>query len=89
MKKVEFDFNHIPDLTTFYNQFRERFDLSDHFGANLDALWDVVTSEIELPVDITFIHLDVQKKPHFAALVLLFEEAEEELEGELKFDVMN
>ncbi|MBD2815394.1 barstar family protein [Xenorhabdus sp. Flor] len=89
MKKVEFDFDYIPDLETFYSQFKECFDLDDHFGANLDALWDVVTSEIGLPVDINFIRLDVQKRPSFAALVLLFQEAEEELEGKLLFNVKN
>ncbi|PHM45559.1 barstar family protein [Xenorhabdus miraniensis] len=89
MKKVEFDFSQIPDLSTFYDEFKERFDLGDDFGANLDALWDAVTGGIQLPVEINFINLTSQKQVRFSALVLLFEEAEEELEGELRFNVMD
>ncbi|MDE1477127.1 barstar family protein [Xenorhabdus bovienii] len=88
MKKVEFDFDRIPDLETFYSEFKESFDIGDHFGANLDALWDAVTGGIELPVEISFIHFSSQKRVYFAALVLLFEEAEEELEGELQFNIV-
>ncbi|OTA19271.1 Barstar [Xenorhabdus beddingii] len=88
MKKVEFDFDQIPDLATFYREFKQRFDLGDDFGANLDALWDAVTGGIQLPVEINFIHLTSQKRIRFASLVLLFEEAEEELEGELRFNVI-
>ncbi|MBI6549187.1 barstar family protein [Xenorhabdus lircayensis] len=89
MKKVEFDFNQISDLVTFYREFKESFDLGDNFGSNLDALWDAVTGSIELPVEISFISLTPQKRTRFAALVLLLEEAEEELEGELRFNVMS
>ncbi|MDC9592172.1 barstar family protein [Xenorhabdus sp. IM139775] len=88
MKKVEFDFNQLPDLSDFYREFQARFGLGDNFGANLDALWDAVTGYIQLPVEIDFIHFTPQKRTHFAALVLLFEEAEEELEGKLRFNMM-
>ncbi|MBE8597963.1 barstar family protein [Xenorhabdus sp. BG5] len=87
MKKVEFDFNQLPDLNAFYDEFKQRFDLGDDFGANLDALWDAVTGYIQLPVEINFIHVTPQKRTRFAALILLFEEAEDELEGELRFNV--
>ncbi|AOM42134.1 barstar family protein [Xenorhabdus hominickii] len=87
MKKVKFDFDDIPGFATFYRKFKECFELGDDFGANLDALWDVVTGGIPLPIEINFIHFTPQKRAHFAALVLLFEEAEEELEGELRFNV--
>ncbi|MBC8948538.1 MULTISPECIES: barstar family protein [Xenorhabdus] len=89
MKKVEFDFNQLPDLSAFYDEFEQRFDLGDDFGANLDALWDAVTGYIQLPVEINFIHLTPQKRTFFAALILLLEEAEEELEGELRFNVLD
>ncbi|TDB56007.1 barstar family protein [Photorhabdus luminescens] len=87
MHKVEFDFDRIPDLKMFYQQFSEQFELGDEFGSNLDALWDVVTGGIDLPVEVNFIHFTQQKRHDFASLVLLFEEAEEELEGELSFNL--
>ncbi|MBD1227217.1 barstar family protein [Xenorhabdus griffiniae] len=89
MKKVEFDFSQLPDLSAFYDEFKQRFDLGDDFGSNLDALWDAVTGYIQLPVEINFIHVTGQKRTRFAALILLLEEAEEELEGELRFNVID
>ncbi|CAM3677629.1 hypothetical protein BS639_11500 [Rouxiella silvae] len=89
MKKVVFDFNHIPDLAAFYADFARQFTLNEQFGANLDALWDEVTGGIALPVEIDFINLNAGRKRRFGALVLLFEEAEEELEGALRFNVFD
>ena len=86
MKKVSFDFNHIPDLPAFSREFVRQFSLSDSFGANLDALWDEVTGGIALPVEVDFINLNASRKRRFGALILLFEEAEEELEGELRLN---
>jgi ribonuclease inhibitor len=88
MKKVSFDFNHIPDLPAFYGEFARQFELTDEFGANLDALWDEVTGGIALPVEIDFLNLNTSRKRRFGALILLFEEAEEELEGELRLNLL-
>lgn len=87
MNKVSFDFSQIPDVPTFYRQFAQKFALPESFGENLDALWDVVTGDIALPVEIEFVNLTAHKKRRFGALVLLFEEAEEELEGDLRFNI--
>lgn len=87
MGKIEFDFNQIPDLPTFYRLFAERFALGEGFGANLDALWDVVTGDIGLPIEIDFLNLNTRRKRRFGAIILLFEEAEEELDGKLRFNI--
>lgn len=50
-------------------------------------LWDVVTgSQLPLPLEIEFIHLPDKLRRRFGALILLFDEAEEELEGQLRFN---
>ncbi|WP_431224844.1 barstar family protein [Serratia sp. L9] len=87
MGKIEFDFNQIPDLPAFYRDFAEQLGLGEGFGANLDALWDVVTGDIKLPVEIEFLNLNARSKRRFGAIILLFEEAEEELEGNLRFNI--
>lgn len=87
MTRVSFDFSEIPDFPAFYRQFAQKFALPDGFGENLDALWDVVTGGIGLPVEVEFVNLSAHKKRRFGALVLLFEEAEEELEGDLYFNI--
>lgn len=87
MAKVEFDFEQIQDVLAFYRDFAHKFALGEEFGANLDALWDVVTVDIGLPVEIEFIHLNARSKRRFGAIILLFEEAEEELDGSLRFNI--
>lgn len=52
MKQIIFDFSTLADRDAFYHQFAQQFQLDEAFGNNLDALWDVLTGEIELPVNI-------------------------------------
>ena len=86
MKKESFDFNEIVDQAHFYRQFSERFALKERI-VDLDSLWDAVTeSLLPLPLEIEFIHLGAGQKRRYGALILLFDEAEEELEGQLRFN---
>ncbi|EJF32518.1 hypothetical protein F3J27_18275 [Enterobacter sp. Ap-916] len=88
MKKFTFDFNHIEDNLAFYRQFAEQLALRKEQVHDLDSLWDVVTaSMLPLPVEIEFAHLPESKRRRFGALILLFDEAEEELEGQLRFNI--
>ncbi len=88
MVKVSFDFNQIPDFPAFYHDFGRQFALPEPGDtANLDELWQTVTRRLPLPVEIEFIHLHGAKKRRFGALILLFDEAEEELEGQLRFNL--
>ncbi|AIX75144.1 MAG: hypothetical protein E7C36_01605 [Mixta calida] len=87
MKKETFDFNEIVDQAHFYRQFSERFALSEQLIVDLDTLWDAVTESLPLPIEIEFIHLGAGQKRRYGALILLFDEAEEELEGQLRFNV--
>lgn len=88
MKKESFDFNEIVDQAHFYRQFSERFALSDRLIVDLDSLWDAVTeSQLPLPVEIEFINLGAGQRRRYGALILLFDEAEEELEGQLRFNI--
>jgi ribonuclease inhibitor len=47
----------------------------------------VTTNQLPLPLEIEFIHLPEKLRRRFGALVLLFDEAEEELEGQIRFNV--
>ena len=79
MKTYTFDFDEIDSQEDFYREFIRAFDLERESVTNLDMLWDVVTgSQLPLPLEIEFIR--------FGALILLFDEAEEELEGQLRFN---
>lgn len=88
MKKEIFDFNEIVDQAHFYRQFGERFNQAGIIITDLDGLWDVLMDEaMPLPLEIEFVNLGSGQKRRYGALILLFDEAEEELEGKLHFNV--
>lgn len=83
-----FDFHHIASKEDFYRAFSRAFGLLQNTIGDLDALWEVVTAGgIPLPQEIVFTHLSEPARRRFAALILLFEEAEEELGGQLRFNM--
>ncbi len=89
MMRIErFDFDEIVDQAHFFRQFSDRFALADLAIIDLDDLWEAVTGDqLPLPLEIEFIHLGKGQKRRYGALILLFDEAEEELEGQLRFNV--
>ncbi|MDF7660041.1 hypothetical protein PUG81_13770 [Erwiniaceae bacterium L1_54_6] len=88
MRIERFDFDEIVDQAHFFRQFSDRFALADLAIIDLDDLWEAVTGDqLPLPLEIEFIHLGKGQKRRYGALILLFDEAEEELEGRLHFNV--
>ena len=88
MKTYTFDFDEIGNQSDFYRQFSRTFSLDKAPIHDLDSLWAVVTnSQLPLPLEIEFVHLDEAQRRLYGALILLFDEAEEELEGMLRFNV--
>lgn len=81
-----FDFAKIANMNEFYKQYQQRFMLPAWFGQNLDALWDTLTAEIELPVCIIFTHFDQDKELQFSQLCALLNDAAAELPEQLKFE---
>lgn len=88
MNIYTFDFDEIDSQEDFYREFSRVFGIEKGKVANLDSLWDVVTTHsLPVPLEIEFIHLPEKLRRRFGALVLLFDEAEEELEGQIRFNV--
>jgi len=86
MRTERFDFDEIVDQAHFYSQFGERFMLNEAAIRDPDDLWRVMTGEqLPLPLEIVFVNLGRGQKRRYSALILLFEKAEEELEGQLHF----
>ncbi len=80
MSTIYIDFTDIGDYEDFYAQLKEKIKLPDHFGDNLDALSDVITGELEMPLYIEFVNMTVDQLEIFEDLLLTLEDAEEEME---------
>lgn len=85
MQEINFDFKKIHNMDDFYAQATNLMELPKHFGNNLDALWDIITGETELPLRIRFSNFKEHELDRFFNLIKLMEDAEEELEDEFFF----
>ncbi|MDO4225380.1 MAG: barstar family protein [Bergeyella zoohelcum] len=81
MKTIYIDFVEIGDYEDFYAQLREKMALPEHFGDNLDALFDVLSGDVELPLHIEFVNMSVEQLEIFEDLLATLEDAESEIEG--------
>lgn len=80
MKTIYIDFTNIGDYEDFYAQLKEKITLPEHFGDNLDALSDVITGELEMPLHIEFVNMTVDQLEIFEDLLTTLEDAEDEME---------
>lgn len=83
--KVVFDFNEIKSIEDFYAQFQQQFSLPAWFGHNLDALWDMVSAGIELPVTIVFAHMTSIQRIEFSNIIDVMNDAQDMWENEFIF----
>ncbi|RKT01432.1 barstar family protein [Chryseobacterium defluvii] len=81
MKTIYIDFTDIGDYEDFYTQLKEKISLPEYFGDNLDALYDVITGGLEMPLHIEFVNMSVDQLEIFEDLLTTLEDAEEELES--------
>jgi len=86
MKQVRFDFNRIGSMDDFYAIAHRELSLPEHFGRNLDALWDCITGDISLPLSVQFVNLSMSQLETFDKLIGLFEEATEQLGNDFSFE---
>jgi ribonuclease inhibitor len=85
MLMLHFDFHTLPDRQAFYRQLVDQSACSLDFGNNLDALWDWLTGGMALPATIYLHHADdASDQAEFAPLLALLEEAQQQLQGELR-----
>ncbi|AZI69824.1 MAG: barstar family protein [Cloacibacterium normanense] len=80
MMEVYIDFLEIGDYEDFYAQLKEKLTLPEHFGDNLDALFDVITGELEMPLHLEFVNMSVEQLEIFEDLLTTLEDAEDEVE---------
>ena len=81
MKEILIDFLNIGDYEDFYEQLKSKVELPEHFGDNLDALSDVISGGLELPIHIEFVNMSVDQLETFEDLLTTLEDAEDEVAG--------
>ncbi len=80
MKTIYIDFVNIGDYEDFYEQLKSKLELPEHFGDNLDALSDVISGELEMPLHIEFVNMSVDQLELFEDLLTTLEDLEDEVE---------
>lgn len=80
MSTIYIDFTDIGDFEDFYAQLKEKLPLPEHFGDNLDALSDVITGHLEMPLHLEFVNMTVDQLEIFEDLLTTLEDAEDETE---------
>lgn len=80
MKTIYIDFTDLGDYEDFYGQLKEKIKLPDHFGDNLDALSDIISGELEMPLHLEFVNMSVDQLETFEDLLTTLEDAEDQVE---------
>ncbi len=81
IKRCALDGKAIGSLADLYHQLSISLALPKHFGRNLDALWDVLSTDVEGPFEIVWKQADASKKAmgsDFDRAVRLLQQLEEE-----------
>lgn len=78
---VYIDFVEIGDYEDFYAQLKEKVSLPEYFGDNLDALEDVISGELPMPLHIEFVNMSVEQLEDFEDLLSTLEDVEEQVDG--------
>jgi ribonuclease inhibitor len=61
-KKIKLPGRSINSLDEFYSEIAKKLRFPEHFGRNLDALWDVLTTDIKGPVELAWEDSERSKK---------------------------
>lgn len=80
MNTTYIDFADLGDYEDFYAQLKEKLELPAHFGDNLDALSDVISGELKMPLHLEFVNMSVDQLEIFEDLLTTLEDVEDDVE---------
>ena len=81
---VIIDGSKITSIKALHNILKKELKLPAYYGENLDALWDVLSEEMEDPLVIIWQDFNISKEylgEYSEKVVQLFEDAQNEFEG--------
>lgn len=75
MRELTLDFSHIHNKDDLYNELRTKLNLPPWFGNNLDALYDSLTGDIEMPLHLHLANMSREQQKEFSSFLSTFKEA--------------
>ena len=79
MNTIYIDFSEIGDMEDFYAQLKEKIELPEYVGDNLDALYDCISGDLDMPLHIEFVNMTVEQLEIFEDLLVTLEDLVEEV----------
>lgn len=80
------DFAGIKDEQSVYKQLAETLQLPEHFGNNIDALYDSLTGDVALPVKLRFQNMSDKQQGEYSEIISTIMDAAEDT-GEIEFTI--
>jgi len=80
-KKVNLAGKSIRSPEEFYGQIARKLRFPDYFGRNLDALWDILTTDVKGPVELAWEDAEASRKfmgKDFEKIAALLKDVEKE-----------
>jgi len=78
-KRCVLDGKEVRSLDRFYEEIARQLRFPGHFGRNLDALWDVLSADIEGPVEVVWRNADSSREamgPDFERVLRVLREVD-------------
>ena len=90
MNKVILEGSKLTDRKVLHKILKKKLSFPEYYGENLDALWDCLTTDIEMPVIIEWIDFEISKKllgDYAESTLKIFQEAERSTEGRVQIKI--
>jgi ribonuclease inhibitor len=92
LNKVVIQGSKLTDKNTLHQILKKELNLPDYYGENLDALWDCLTTDIELSLTIEWVDFQKSKDllgDYAESTLEIFNEAEKFTRGKLHIIIDN
>ncbi|MBV7276555.1 barstar family protein [Clostridium sp. PL3] len=90
MNKVILEGSKFTNKEALHENLKRELKFPDYYGENLDALWDCLTTDLELPIIIEWVDFQISRKflgDYAESTLEIFRDAEKSTEGKLKIHI--
>lgn len=84
MRIIQIDGKQLHVKEQLHQVLKDKLELDEHYGCNLDALWDCLTGAVSMPLTIQWMDFEKSKAllgDYADRVIELMREVEEEVEG--------